>query len=149
VESDPDNVTHFETCVVRSDFAGTTAPKEAILRELERCGFCTDATFAIKLALEEAVANAINHGNGRDPDKRITIKYAIDCDRAVICISDEGNGFAHDSIPDPTTPERLSLPSGRGIMLMRAYMDEVTYRKEGREVCFVKQRVARGDVADG
>jgi serine/threonine-protein kinase RsbW len=56
----------------------------------------------------------------------------------VICVRDQGNGFKPDAIPDPTTPERISLPSGRGIMLMRAYMSDVSFRCDGREVRMVK-----------
>ena len=58
----------------------------------------------------------------------------------MIVIRDEGNGFAPEEVPDPTAPERIPLPSGRGIMLMRTYMDEVSYRDNGREVRVVKRR---------
>lgn len=137
---DPDNEATFRTCVIKNDQRETDIPKRAILAELERCGFCDDAVFAIKLALEEALTNAVKHGNRGDPSKTITIRYAVSSEKAVMIIRDEGDGFSPGQVPDPTTPERLPLPSGRGIMLIRAYMDEVRYRDQGRELYFVKRR---------
>ncbi len=138
--ADPDNEATFDVIVIRSDHAEAQGPKKAILQRLCDCGFCGDAKFSVKLALEEALTNAIKHGNGGDPSKRITIRYAVSSTKAVIVIRDEGTGFKPEKIPDPTTPDRLPVPSGRGIMLIKAYMDEVVYRDNGREVRFVKHR---------
>ena len=137
---DPDNEATFRACVIRSDPREVGTPKEAILKELRRCRFCEETTFAIKLALEEALTNAIKHGNQGDSAKRVTIRYAVTPQKVAIIVRDEGSGFIPDEIPDPTTPERLPLPSGRGIMLMRAYMDEVEFRDHGREVYLMKRR---------
>jgi len=137
---DPDNKADFKVCVIKSDRAAVHIPKQAILKALKRCGYCEEATFAVKLALEEALTNALKHGNKNDRSKTITIRYAINQERAAISVRDEGNGFTPEKVPDPTAPERLAVPSGRGIMLMRAYMDEVCYRDHGREVYFVKCR---------
>ena len=137
---DPDNEATFHVCVINSDQHETEIPKQAILRELERCQFGESAQFAIKLALEEALTNAVKHGNQCDPDKPVTVRYAVTQEKAVIIVRDEGCGFEPEDIPDPTTPDRLPHPDGRGIMLMRAYMDEVAYRDQGREVYFMKRR---------
>jgi len=137
---EPENEAGFRVCVIRSEQRETELPKRAILKELRRCRFCTETTFAIKLALEEALANAVRHGNRRDPTKTVTIRYSITPERAVVIVRDEGEGFEPESVPDPTTPDRLPVPSGRGIMLIKAYMDEVEYRDQGREVYFVKRR---------
>ena len=142
-EVDPDNEATFHVCTIKSDRRKTGIPKEAILRELKRCRFCEDATFAVKLALEEALSNAIKHGNCSDRSKTIIIRYAVTPEKAVVIVRDEGCGFIPDDIPDPTTQDRLPIPSGRGIMLIRAYMDEVVYRDHGREVYFMKRRVFR------
>lgn len=137
---DPDNETTFHVCVIKSDQRETEIPKKAILEELKHCRFCEATQFAIKLALEEALTNAVKHGNAGDPTKEVTVRYAVTPDKVVIIVRDEGGGFIPDDIPDPTTAERLPLPQGRGIMLMRAYMDEVVFRDHGREVYFVKHR---------
>ncbi len=137
---DPDNEATFHVCVIKSEQLQTEIPKKAILQELQHCRFCAEAQFAIKLALEEALTNAVKHGNRSDPSKKVIVRYAVTPEKAVIIVRDEGGGFIPEDIPDPTTPDRLPLPAGRGIMLMRAYMDEVEYRDQGREVCFVKRR---------
>ncbi len=137
---DPDNEATFHVCVIKSDQRETEIPKQAILRELRRCRFGKDAQFAVKLALEEALSNAVKHGNQCDPEKPVTVRYAVTPEKAVIIIRDEGCGFIPEDIPDPTTPDRLPHPNGRGIMLMRAYMDEVAYRDRGREVYLMKRR---------
>ena len=122
-----------------STLQAAKTPEQAILRDVEGCGYCEDATFAIKLALEEAMTNAVKHGNGNDPTKRIVVRYSVTPERAVILVRDQGPGFEPAAVPDPTHPDRLPLPSGRGIMLMRAYMTEVYYRAGGAEVCLIKR----------
>lgn len=138
--ADPDNEASFHVCVIDSTQSDTETPKQAIVRELERCAFKQEDLFAIALALEEALTNAVRHGNGGDSSKKITIRYAVNEEKAVIFIRDEGKGFVPEEVPDPTAPDRVPLPSGRGIMLMRTYMDEVSYGDNGREVRFVKRR---------
>ncbi len=140
---DPDNEATFNVCVIPSDIKQTCNPKAAILSDLQQCQYSEDDVFAIKLALEEALTNAVKHGNCCDPSKRITVRYAVSNLKAVVIVKDEGVGFQPDRVPDPTTPDRLPLPDGRGIMLMRAYMDEVEYRDQGREVRFVKYRKSK------
>ena len=140
MDADPDNEATFKVCVIPSDPAKTAPPKQEILEDLERQGFCGDEVFAVKLALEEALSNAIKHGNGNDPTKTITVRYAVDSSKAVVIVRDQGKGFDADNVPDPTQPHRLPVPNGRGIMLMRAYMDEVVFRDNGREVRLVKRR---------
>ncbi len=137
---DSDNEALFHTCVINSRQSETEIPKRVIISELESYAFSREEIFAVKLALEEALTNAVRHGNAGDSSKRITVRYAVNEEKAVIVIRDEGNGFAPEEVPDPTAPERIPLPSGRGIMLMRTYMDEVSYRDGGREVRVVKRR---------
>ena len=137
---DPDNEATFKVCVVKSKPEQIRKAKQLILKELKRCDFSEQSIFAVKLALEEALSNAVKHGNKCDCSKTVTVRYAVTEERAVVIIRDEGPGFIPDDVPDPTTPDRLPLPNGRGIMLVCAYMDEVQYRDHGREIYFVKYR---------
>jgi serine/threonine-protein kinase RsbW len=129
--------------VIPSDLAAAKQSEEIILDHVRRCGYSQDATFAIKLAMEEALTNAIKHGNRSDPTKRITICYAVSSQKTVINVADEGGGFRLDDVPDPTRDENLDCPTGRGIMLMRAYMNHVHYNRKGNEVTMVKLNEAR------
>lgn len=136
---DPNNEASYCVCVIPSRLDQTRIAKDAILLEVERNGFPEDAIFGLKLALEEALTNAVKHGNASDPSKPVTVRYAVTPQQAVVIVRDEGTGFNPDAVPDCTRPERVCVPSGRGIMLMKAYMDEVCYRDQGREVRFVKR----------
>ena len=112
----------------------------AVQREMKRFGYGRDACFGMKLALEESLINAIKHGNHFDRGRWVHVRYEIDDRRAKVTVRDEGAGFDPDAVPDPTSDENLTKPSGRGIMLMRAYMDDVSYGADGCEVCMVKNR---------
>lgn len=137
---DPQNEATYCECRFPSCLESVPATQEDILRRATECGFSATEVFAIKLALEEALTNAVKHGNACDPGKQVTVRYAVTPDTLVVIVRDEGPGFTPAEVPDPTTPERLGVPSGRGIMLLRAYMDEVEYRDQGREVRFAKHR---------
>lgn len=113
--------------------------EEQLLSITEGFGYSEESAFAIRLALEEAIVNAHKHGNDGDPSKTIIISYDINEKRAIVRVKDEGKGFEPATVPDPTAPDRISLPTGRGIMLMRAYLDEVRYNKEGNEVQLIKE----------
>lgn len=138
--TDPDRGINFKVCTIPSDLTCTCVPKQQVMAEVEKHGFSEDAAFAIKLALEEALTNAVKHGNRNDADKSVIVRYSVDSNRAIIIVRDEGPGFEPDCVPDCTSPDRLPLPNGRGIMLIRHYMDEVAYRECGREIRFVKRR---------
>lgn len=97
--------------------------------------------FNVRLALEEALVNAIKHGNQFDPNKRVFVKYRFLGDIPGIFeieIMDQGPGFDPSDVPDPTAVENLERPCGRGLMLMRHYMTEVEYRGSGNEVVMSK-----------
>lgn len=124
----------FKTIVIASDLSEARKPEQAILSAVEAAGFDSEAVFAIKLTFEEAITNAIKHGNRCDKSKNVTVRYFVDRQQAVILVRDEGPGFDPGAVPDPTSEERLALPSGRGLLLMRAYMDHLDYLQNGREV---------------
>ncbi len=112
--------------------------ENAILPVLENMGYGERAIFGVKLALEEAAINAIKHGNELDDTKKVTIGFAIDENKAVISVADEGEGFDPKDVPDPTADEFLMATSGRGIALIRAYMDEVRFNDKGNEITMIK-----------
>jgi serine/threonine-protein kinase RsbW len=90
--------------------------------------------FSVLLALEEALANAIKHGNRMDRHKKVTIRYRVSSKRFDIQIVDEGGGFQPDEVPDPTAEENLDRPSGRGLFLTRQYMTEVAFHPPGNRL---------------
>ncbi len=94
--------------------------------------------FGIKLAIEEAIVNAMKHGNQMDRSKKVHISYQIFADRFVVQIRDDGNGFDPNDVPDPTALENLERPCGRGLMLMRHYMTEVVFNQRGNGVLMSK-----------
>ena len=114
--------------------------EEAILKAAREFGFPESDLFAIKLALEEAMSNAIKHGNACDPVKRVEVDYSVNEQMVAVTIGDEGPGFDMEQVPDPRLEENLSKPHGRGLMLMKAYMDEVEYNETGNRLKMVKQR---------
>ena len=87
--------------VVESKLSAVTNACEQILSRLEDNSFNKDDIFAIHLTLEEAISNAIKHGNKMDPDKKVTVNYSIDSDKIEISITDEGDGFKPESVVDP------------------------------------------------
>lgn len=111
---------------------------QRLLKEAADLGFAKDRLFGIHLALEEAFTNAVEHGNGGDPDKKVQVEYLITPNLFDITISDQGNGFAPENVPDPRADENLFKQGGRGLLLMNAYMDAVEYNDEGNKVRMVK-----------
>ena len=114
---------------------------QAILSCLKSHNFSDDDIFGIHLAFEEAFVNCVEHGNKGDHTKKVTIKYQVDDEKIDIRISDEGHGFKPDEVPDPRENGNLYKACGRGLLLMRAYMDKVEYNDQGNEVHMVKYRV--------
>jgi serine/threonine-protein kinase RsbW len=130
------------TFTIRSDFAAGHDVQKRILDAVEAAGFNSQSTFAIKLALEEALINAIKHGNKLDEKKNVHIEASVTPELTEITIEDEGPGFDRTSVPDPTLEENLDKCSGRGILLMEAYMNRVEWSRGGRRVRMVKKNEA-------
>jgi serine/threonine-protein kinase RsbW len=112
--------------------------ESSILSECEKHRFTPDDIFAIRLALEEALVNAVKHGNKLDPAKHLRIQYHITDQRADITIEDQGCGFCPAELPDPLADENIERASGRGILLMRAYMNSVVFNPAGNKVTLTK-----------
>ena len=111
-----------------------------ILSELEANNFSQEDIFAVHLALEEAFVNAVKHGNKMDPDKEIKIDYSVDLDKVEISMTDEGDGFDPEAVPDPRCGENLYKIDGRGLFLIRSYMDVVEFNKRGNSVHMVRYK---------
>ena len=124
---------------IPSDYNAGRELQERILADVERHGFSNDSTFAIRIALEEALVNAIKHGNRLDPGKKVHVESRVTTRRAEITIEDEGPGFSRSDIPDPTLEENLHKSSGRGILLIESYMDGVHWSHGGRRLKMVKE----------
>ncbi|MFO0506853.1 MAG: ATP-binding protein [Chryseotalea sp.] len=88
----------------------------------------------IMIAVTEAVNNAIKHGNQSDSSKNVHLSLSLDENLLSFIIKDEGPGFDHHSLPDPTAPENIDKPGGRGIFLMRHLSDDVNFKDNGRTV---------------
>jgi serine/threonine-protein kinase RsbW len=127
---------------IASDFTQARAVQDQIIGEVIARGFGENDLFALKLALEEAVINAIKHGNKLDPAKRVKIEATVSDDEVDITIQDQGPGFHRESVPDPTLEENLERNSGRGIMLIEAYMTTAEWTDQGRRLHMNKRREA-------
>lgn len=110
------------------------------IHHMERLGWNEADVFAVHMALEESIMNAIKHGNRRDPAKQIKLIIQIFSDRFEAVIRDEGCGFCLASVPDPTADENLEKSSGRGVMLIRQFMDDVEYQDGGCQIQIRKNR---------
>jgi serine/threonine-protein kinase RsbW len=113
---------------------------DELLEQLGSHGWSPSDIFAIHLAAEEAIVNAIVHGNKLDPTKKVHVSCEVSTERVCIRIDDEGEGFDPVTVPDCTLEERLDVPSGRGVMLMRSFMTRIEYNSKGNGVVLEKIR---------
>ena len=126
--------------LIQSDTSAGMAVQERIINMLVELEYSARDVFGVRLALEEALVNAIKHGNGSDPNKRVRIGWRICSERMRVEIEDEGVGFDLVDVPDPTDEENIERPCGRGIMLMRAFMNVIEYNDRGNCVILEKIR---------
>lgn len=98
------------------------------------------ARFNLRVALAEALANAIIYGNRLDPGKVVEVRVVITSSRLTVDVVDQGNGFDPSLVPDPTLPERLEQEDGRGLFLIRQLVDEVRFNDRGNSICMVLRR---------
>lgn len=132
---------------MRLDIASEIRLVDAVHSAVEAAGklagFDPDEALNLGLAVREGVINAIKHGNGADPRRRVGIELEGHDDGVRIRILDEGPGFDPAAAPDPTAEENLLTPEGRGLLMMRAFVDDVEFdRREGRgmELVLTKRR---------
>ena len=113
--------------VLPSHIEGVADAAAAVTDFVKTCGLSEDAAFGVDMAVREAVTNAIVHGNQEDETKSIEVVFSCVGDQLEIEISDQGEGFDPSSVPDPTEPANLLKTSGRGIFLMKTFMDQVEW----------------------
>jgi serine/threonine-protein kinase RsbW len=128
--------------VLESDLKNVEVAEEITRRVSDTAGFSEDERHKIDMAVHESVINAIWHGNKNDPSKHIWLRFEIFNDRLEIRVRDQGNGYDLSRLPDPLLQENLLNVSGRGIFLIRTFMDDFRVESrpgEGTEVVLVKR----------
>lgn len=113
---------------------------EEVAQLLDAAVWGAEAVFAVRMGLDEAVANAVKHGNQGDAIKRVLVEMALHPDRVELKVRDQGGGFDPLALPDPTGADCIGRTHGRGVMLMRVYMNEVCYNWQGNEVSMMRHR---------
>ncbi len=109
-----------------------------ILSAMDVAGYPDDVIRKMKIVLTELLVNAITHGNKKNCSKRVVVGHIIDRTKATVAIMDEGTGFDPSVIPDPTLPENLEKPCGRGLFIVRHYVESITFNETGNRVTIVK-----------
>ncbi len=130
---------HFDRAIPSVGSVGTDLISD-VLSELRKVEWQEDELFGVHLALEEAVMNAIKHGNQGDEAKEVVVKCKATSSRFWVEITDQGEGFEREEVPDPTDDENLDKPSGRGLMLMENFMTFVQFSDRGNSVVMQKDR---------
>lgn len=136
--------TNVLTRKIASDIALKNPLIDEIISILQKEGFLdSDESVWTRLCLDEAVINAIKHGNRDDKKKSVTVSLFISKQQWAIRVEDEGEGFKTQDIPDVDVPQSLELEHGRGILLMQSYMDEIIYYDKGNRLQLTKRRKNR------
>lgn len=132
--SDRGQVEHADLWIT-NDRAIIDSIQDRVVNAADEHGYSSSAQFALRLAMEEAIVNAFKHGH-RDlpPETQVHVEFEVSPSRIFFMVEDQGPGFTPESVPDPTLDENLERPSGRGLVLMRAYMTRVEYNDRGNRV---------------
>jgi serine/threonine-protein kinase RsbW len=119
------------------------AAAEAAAEFLNRFGAGEEVLFAVDMAIREAVTNAVVHGNKQDESKKVMVSFSRSPNTVEIVVRDQGHGFDPEGVADPTDPQNLLKASGRGILFMRTFMDEVEWLEhdEGGTVVKMTKRL--------
>ena len=124
---------------IPNDTAEAREVQERIIGLMEQNAWPMRECFGVRLALEEAMVNAIKHGNRMEPDKQVFIACELTAEEITVVIEDQGEGFKPEDVPDPTDDENLENPGGRGIMLIRSFMNGVAYNDRGNRLTMIKK----------
>lgn len=111
-----------------------------IVEMLEALDYPIADVMGVRLALEEVLMNAIKHGNKMDPAKVVRIQYSVTEEVVAVEVEDQGEGFKPEDVPDPTLPENLERPGGRGVFLIQQFMSSVEFNPRGNLVRMKKVR---------
>ncbi len=101
--------------------------EEFVIQHARSCGFDEEALNKLALSVAEAISNSIIHGNNLEQDKKVKITVTIDDDFFTVSFKDEGSGFNLEEVPNPTSPENILKDHGRGIHIMKSFVDDVIY----------------------
>jgi len=126
---------------MESTLESVNKAEEMADRIAAQAGMDEDTRSGVSMAVREAMINAVLHGNAYDTNKRVNLTLEHKGQELIVTITYEGTGFVPEEVPDPLAPENLLKGSGRGIFLMRAFMDEVRFRKmnPGTEIILIKR----------
>ena len=111
-----------------------------ILAKLRAYDFSREDIFAVHLALEEAFTNAVRHGNKMDRSKKIMVDCLISSERLEISLTDQGCGFDPAEVPDPRCGDNIYKTTGRGLLLIGSYMDELEFNEKGNQLRMVRNK---------
>jgi serine/threonine-protein kinase RsbW len=138
----PEPDEHTMMCVtVPSDLDLVEHAVDLVARHCLAHGLPTRAVrFNLRVALSEALANAIVYGNRLDPGKGVRVVLRCLGDKVEVHVRDQGRGFDHTRLPDPTAPDSLQRPEGRGIFLIRELVDDLAFNEEGNAICMTLHR---------
>lgn len=125
---------------IPSDLTAARKALDEVLGELRTHRWDPRDVFAVHLAVHEALTNAIFHGNDSMADKQVHVACRLSKDRVQVIITDEGKGFDPADVPNPTDPEYVGVPGGRGVLLMKAFMSRVDFNRRGNRVVLEKVR---------
>ncbi len=125
--------------VIKSDPELLPEVEEFVLNIAKEINLNHDKINNLTLSVSEAASNSMVHGNKLDPNKKVEITVTVDDDKMELTFKDEGKGFDVSNVPDPTAPENILKDSGRGIHIMRSFLDDIKYKftPEGTEVTLV------------
>jgi serine/threonine-protein kinase RsbW len=113
---------------------------EQVMEQVRLSGWSNKEEFAVNMALEEALINAIQHGNDSDPEKQVHFSCRLNDRRIYVRVEDNGSGFNPNAVPDPTDPEHIMIASGRGVLLIKSFVSHVQWNDAGNIIEFEKVR---------
>lgn len=127
-----------EKFVLKGVIAELRKVSSKVLCHAKQLGYSDDDTFAVHLSMEEAIINAVKHGNRADCNKNVTIEYDITPEKICVTVTDEGGGFEPEKVDDPRSGENIYKTGGRGVLLIKSYMDSITYNQAGNSISMTK-----------
>ncbi|MCK5655911.1 MAG: ATP-binding protein [Candidatus Aureabacteria bacterium] len=124
---------------INSEYKNINFVSSKILHILKELNVDEEKKFKIRLCVEEALINAVKHGSNLRPEAKIKVDFEIDKEQFKISIEDEGNGFDYEHTPDPTFEEGINKLTGRGVFLIKNFMDKVCFNQKGSMITMIKK----------